>query len=435
MGAGKQMSFTLSRCAVDKKCALSFTLRCSLAKTDLPEAAASQSEGEPEQLDGFGGSFGELFDDLDARGLCLDGVPAAVVALCEHLRAHPDKLSQQGVFRLSSDASELAAVVDLINQTEELAALDLSPFGAFAIAAALKKFFRAMPEPLFPESLYPELVSHARRREWAILESLPSRLRWTHAATLDYLLEFLVHVASVRANLMPIANLAAVVGPNLIRSPPTPEGMSDVVHLNALLHELLRREADKPVRDFVPRLRPAGSMPEGLALALARSREAAGGRGLGGGLSLSLSLSVSASLPEAPAPGPLAQSRRRVWQRRGRWSDLELESAPGSEPDEPEPSQRPRTQHEGPDEPSQLGPPQPPDAATPSGPPSPAPESSRTSTAAAAAHTDRLSPKPLNLEVPLSPGGIDSPNQRCVMVVVVVVVVVMVMMMMINDDR
>ncbi|XP_046408434.1 uncharacterized protein LOC124172941 isoform X2 [Ischnura elegans] len=129
----------------------------------------------------------------------------------------------EGIFRVSADVDEVAALKNRIDQWE--VPEHSSPGGngccgdAHTPASLLKLWYRELYEPLIPDALYEECVgagATSPERAAAIVHSLPA----LNKAVLCYLIRFLqifTQQEVVQATKMDASNLAMVMAPNVLR--------------------------------------------------------------------------------------------------------------------------------------------------------------------------------------------------------------------------
>jgi len=193
----------------DSNAQLIFQLQALPANTENEAKHQRLRQGSisfgPNELNGNDNRvFGCTLEELDQRGQCLNGVPLALICLCEYLRLHPSLLAIEGMFRLSPDSQELLELVSLFDSAPaglpSVSQGELQNYTPIAIAVAIKKLFRDLPEPLLTDSLYDSLLIATRAKNWTdithVLEGSESKLPSLHKTTLKYLIQFLVHVAS-----------------------------------------------------------------------------------------------------------------------------------------------------------------------------------------------------------------------------------------------
>jgi len=100
--------------------------------------------------------FGVPLDELMGADGESGGIPRPIKEAIAYLRANrfdgSNPLSEQGLFRRSPSSVRLKQVQGCYDRGQ---VVDLSQFGDANLAAVLiKKYFRALPEPIFPESTF-----------------------------------------------------------------------------------------------------------------------------------------------------------------------------------------------------------------------------------------------------------------------------------------
>lgn len=100
--------------------------------------------------------FGIPLDELMGADGESGGIPRPVKEAITYLRSEKldgtTPLSEQGLFRRSPSSTRLRQVQECYDRGQ---IIDLSQFGDANLAAVLiKKYFRALPEPIFPETTF-----------------------------------------------------------------------------------------------------------------------------------------------------------------------------------------------------------------------------------------------------------------------------------------
>jgi len=164
--------------------------------------------------------FGLSLDQVLEREEKKEGIPLVVEHCVQHIRTHG--LQQEGIFRVSGIVHEVAALSTEFNN--EVKQIDLGKYAIHATTSLLKKFFREMPEPLIPFSLYDKLLALQRSEgdENTKTEKLKLLLKQdlspNSKSTLIYLLDLLSEISHHQdQNKMTPNNLAVVFGPALMR--------------------------------------------------------------------------------------------------------------------------------------------------------------------------------------------------------------------------
>jgi Rho GTPase-activating protein 1 len=170
--------------------------------------------------------FGVSLDQLMGGYGESSGIPRVVKDCVEYIREKG--METEGLFRRSPSSALLSQVKDAYNRGQSVS---LASFNDVHMAAVLlKKFFRDLPEPIFPERLYPiirkcpPLSSDPQDMDAVmyIRDTLIPELEVESPAgliLLTYVLH-LLHEVSLRSNKnrMDAANLAIVFCPNLVSS-------------------------------------------------------------------------------------------------------------------------------------------------------------------------------------------------------------------------
>lgn len=102
--------------------------------------------------------------------------------------------------------------------------IDLRKHDVHDVAAVLRIFFRDLPEPLIPFSLYEPLLSIQRDENLTLdqrlraIKGIIDKIPPVHSNVLNYLIKFLLDVEEYSdINKMTVKNIAIVFGPNIIK--------------------------------------------------------------------------------------------------------------------------------------------------------------------------------------------------------------------------
>lgn len=167
-------------------------------------------------------SFGCPLEKLVGEGmedekLGYDGmVPFPVFQMVEYLRGG-DHLRKEGIFRVSGNHEKVEKLKGKFKLGTEK--VDLRKFEVNDVCECLKLYFRSLPEPLLPHSLYDEFVRllqghRGPGRRQAILSFFARQLSPDAHHLLLEMCRFLSEVAALEAcNKMGINNLALIFGP------------------------------------------------------------------------------------------------------------------------------------------------------------------------------------------------------------------------------
>nr|XP_034834836.1 uncharacterized protein LOC117991367 isoform X1 [Maniola hyperantus] len=162
---------------------------------------------------------GRLFGVALTR-LCNGTPPPALLQALRRLRSSAPLT--HGVFRRSANAKALRLLRDKLDTlgpwTESCAELDRAP--VLLLAALVKEFFRALPQPLLSAELYPtwlQVLSLPQAEKVAAVRSLLLKLPKSHYNMLTYFVCLLQAIAKKsNINLMCPMNLGVCVGPSLL---------------------------------------------------------------------------------------------------------------------------------------------------------------------------------------------------------------------------
>ncbi|KAL7748031.1 hypothetical protein RI367_006577 [Sorochytrium milnesiophthora] len=166
------------------------------------------------------GQFGVPLDALMGPQ-CEKGIPL-VIKTCTHYILSNDGLAEEGLFRRSPVSQELRSAKQAFNSGS------VPPFDQFTMpthvaASLIKMFFRELPTPLIPSSMYRTLASlttsepverHVAFIQHEVFPQLPPP-----ALPLLAVVCHLLHQVSRKSetNLMTASNLVRVFAPNLVR--------------------------------------------------------------------------------------------------------------------------------------------------------------------------------------------------------------------------
>ncbi|KAI0304322.1 hypothetical protein B0F90DRAFT_1625846 [Multifurca ochricompacta] len=196
-----------------------------LTQIDVPPAVYEENSKHERQItlpiqtrsNLFGVHLEELMGYDGEKG----GVPRVVKDCAQYLRQ--TGLTDEGLFRRSPSSATLRQVKEAYDRGQ---VVSLDSFDdPYLAAVLLKKYLRDLPEPLFPEALYPIIqqcpVPKEDPSDWSavlyIRENLLPTLPRCNYILLSYILH-LMHDVSLRSsrNLMDAHNLTIVLCPNLL---------------------------------------------------------------------------------------------------------------------------------------------------------------------------------------------------------------------------
>lgn len=144
-------------------------------------------------------------------------IPPIIKFCTRRLRSN---LEEEGLFRVSGLSSAVYEIGELF--VREDARPDLSEYDCHTVASAYKKFFRDLPQPLFPTSAYEAIVETAKNDGEELLEPMKQlmlELPIQNYLIARYVIKFLYQTSkSSEKNKMEADNLGIVFGPTLLRS-------------------------------------------------------------------------------------------------------------------------------------------------------------------------------------------------------------------------
>ncbi|KAJ3045271.1 hypothetical protein HDV00_011143 [Rhizophlyctis rosea] len=138
----------------------------------------------------------------------------------------------EGIYRKSGPLTQINKIIGSINRGEEVDLID-EGVDIMAVTSVLKQYFRDLPDPLIPGSLYSVTLEavgtedeETKRQNFVgLLDSLPR----SHYRTLAFLMHHLHRIQTMSAqNLMSPSNLGVVFGPTLMRPPSQQELQLDM---------------------------------------------------------------------------------------------------------------------------------------------------------------------------------------------------------------
>lgn len=163
------------------------------------------------------GAIGKPFSDWNLEE---NGLPESLVFLVSYFEVNSDHFQTQGIFRLAADLKDMSKL------EKSLAEGDFEQIFEFkdvhVICNTIKKFFTAMPEPLFGFENYAvmwEIANMASKEEkLERLKEMISALPRLNLKTFQFFLAFLKKIESFKdQNLMTSNNLAIVFMPCFLR--------------------------------------------------------------------------------------------------------------------------------------------------------------------------------------------------------------------------
>ncbi|XP_005491439.2 rho GTPase-activating protein 15 [Zonotrichia albicollis] len=143
-------------------------------------------------------------------------------------------LDVDGIYRVSGNLATIQKLRFVVNQEEKLNLDDSQWEDIHVVTGALKMFFRELPEPLFPYSLFEQFVEAIKIQDNATrikcIRSLVKKLPRPNYETMKILFQHLQKIAAKESvNLMSTQSLGIVFGPTLLR--PEKETGNMAVHM------------------------------------------------------------------------------------------------------------------------------------------------------------------------------------------------------------
>jgi len=165
----------------------------------------------------------------------------AILALMRHSLVENGGLSQEGIFRLAGEQTEIKRIKEIMNKKEFSASNDIN-----TIASLIKIWFRELPTPIL-NALPPESIFYSSDMSDCVnaFNTLPEPQK----TLLDWLLHLLILTATNSSvNKMSAQNLAIVVAPNLydVSTSNPMEGLVMSQKCVQFLHNVLQWKIQNP---------------------------------------------------------------------------------------------------------------------------------------------------------------------------------------------
>ena len=183
---------------------------------------------------GAGLEFGVPLADLAIAEGSFVGreVPMTLLMLWAELSARTkDGLELEGIFRLSADSSEVAAVKKRLHQAPsvEVATAACHAASGYCLAALIKTFLRDLPDDLWGASrpaldaaVAEAMAGRGTEEPGELLRQLPARSASLFAWCCDACAAVVAHEAD---NSMNVTAVATVMAPGLVRAPPNEQAL------------------------------------------------------------------------------------------------------------------------------------------------------------------------------------------------------------------
>ncbi|KAI8827278.1 Rho GTPase activation protein [Fimicolochytrium jonesii] len=189
----------------------------SVKSEDIPFAG---SRADPAAAHNLKPSFGVDLQTLMERDST--PVPHVVTQCIGFVERHG--MRTQGVYRVSGLTQQVQRIRAVLDRDAENVNLEEHANEIHAVCGVFKLYFRELPDPLFPRSMYTSLLDAARiedeRLRLITIHELINQLHDSNYATLQVLAGHLYRVAQNESETrMSATNLSIVWGPTLLDSP------------------------------------------------------------------------------------------------------------------------------------------------------------------------------------------------------------------------
>lgn len=158
-------------------------------------------------------------------------IPAFVENVCATILGNERILATEGLFRVSGASADMERYKQILDECG--GSCDLREIEASVLAGLLKLYFRLLPDPLFPTSIYDSLLSVVREEGDGMAKKIEALVKKNmpaiHLIVAKVLFFTLEAVASrCELNKMNRHNLAVVFAPNLLRPPRSNQQKSEM---------------------------------------------------------------------------------------------------------------------------------------------------------------------------------------------------------------
>ncbi|KAJ3178285.1 hypothetical protein HK101_010148 [Irineochytrium annulatum] len=182
---------------------------------------------------------------LELVSVCERDGPPVPVVVTRCIQAVEDYgMSVQGVYRTSGTSSQVQKLRTLLDRDAEKVNFEEWADSVPVLAGVLKLYFRELPDPLLPKSMYHSFIDAARiedeRMRLIAIHELVNQLHDCHYSTLQALMFHLYKVQQNEPeNKMGVQNLSIVWGPTLMDSPDENPDPSELKQQSRVLETIL----------------------------------------------------------------------------------------------------------------------------------------------------------------------------------------------------
>ncbi|CAH0546403.1 unnamed protein product [Brassicogethes aeneus] len=167
-----------------------------------------------------GSLFGEKIQNVARRQK--RNIPFIITACIREVERRG--MAEIGIYRVSGSATEISKLKKSFETNNYEAEQNLKEVDIHSVTGILKLYLRELPEALFTDHLYPELLESFNqsngnlKRRTELLKECFEKLPPQNHATIKYILDHLIKVYQHEGdNKMSLHNLATVFGPTLLR--------------------------------------------------------------------------------------------------------------------------------------------------------------------------------------------------------------------------
>ncbi|XP_072163201.1 uncharacterized protein [Diadema setosum] len=149
-----------------------------------------------------------------------NGIPPFIEQCVQRLEE--EGIAQEGIYRVSGKAADIDLIIKMFDENENASLSAMENLSANTIAAALKQFFKSLPEPIIPYSTQDRMIQDYRELncEEAFVERLPEYLSGLGSVRRTVLTYMMKHMRRITdhsdVNLMTAENLSICWWPSML---------------------------------------------------------------------------------------------------------------------------------------------------------------------------------------------------------------------------